>query len=373
MSANTIRPEDHLLLLGSRVSTAPTWPTRLRTRIEEGIDWDEVIVAADWHRTAPLLYRTLKAVCPDLIRSASLNQLRAICWRGTQRSLHLTQALLHVLRLFETQGIPVLPFKGPTLAMLAYGNLSLRPFDDLDLLIHRHDFQRAKRLLMAHGYRPSLVLSPAQEADRLRKHHDVRFQSDDGRIVLDLQWKIVERAFSFPLDMGQLWARSQAIPFANTTVLSFAPEDLLLMLVIHGTKHVWQRLVWLCDVAELLRVQSELDWDRLLATVNASGGQRMLYLGLWLAHHLLDAPLPAVIRTQIEADAVVAELGMDVQARLFERIEMSPTLIWERRAFYLRLLERLRDRIRLRLHYYPRQLHTAWIMRRGGWPTSDSR
>jgi Uncharacterised nucleotidyltransferase len=45
----------------------------------------------------------------------------------------MTGSLLQVVDLFSREGIPVLPFKGPTLAMAAYRNLALREFVDLDL------------------------------------------------------------------------------------------------------------------------------------------------------------------------------------------------------------------------------------------------
>ena len=38
-----------------------------------------------------------------------------------------------------------------------------------------------------------------------------------------------------------------------------APEDLLRLLVLHGGKHVWERIAWLADVADLLRQHPDLD------------------------------------------------------------------------------------------------------------------
>src|SRR3712207_8653927 len=38
----------------------------------------------------------------------------------------------------------------------------------------------------------------------------------------------------------------------------------LLILCVHGTKHIWGRLSWICDVAELLRTQPDMDWEYVL-------------------------------------------------------------------------------------------------------------
>jgi hypothetical protein len=61
------------------------------------------------------------------------------------------QQLLQTLELLRESGIQTVPFKGPALAVQAYGDLSLRQYDDLDLLIHEADVPRAYQLLIANG------------------------------------------------------------------------------------------------------------------------------------------------------------------------------------------------------------------------------
>ena len=361
-----MRLEDQLLLLGSRTAPSTAVATHIRDLAGRDVDWDEVVSASIWQRTAPLVYRSLTAAAPDLVPSGVLARLASIYRAGAARSLALTQALVALLPRFAEAELAVLPYKGPVLASLIYGNLSLRPFDDLDLLIHRQDFQPAKQLLLAQGYHPSVTLSPRQEGRRLRKYHDYRFQNTDGRVVIDLQWKIVERAFPFPLAMDDVWQRCRSMSFANLTVLRPTPEDLLLMLLLHGAKHMWQRLIWLCDVAEMLRGEPALDWGWLLGQAAALGGQRMLYLGLGLAQRLLEAPLPMQVAQAIATDPAVGRLTDQVQTRLLQRVEVSPPIVWERRDLYLQMMERRRDRVRLRLHYYPRQLYAAWAAVRDG-------
>jgi len=49
----------------------------------------------------------------------------------------LTKELLELLTLFEAHCIPASPYKGPALAIMAYGNLALRQFSDLNILVHK--------------------------------------------------------------------------------------------------------------------------------------------------------------------------------------------------------------------------------------------
>jgi hypothetical protein len=56
------------------------------------------------------------------------------------------------------------------------------------------------------------------------------------------------------LDPKSLWERLEPIDLVGTAVLGLPLEDVLLFLCLHGFKHGWERVGWICDVTELLRV-----------------------------------------------------------------------------------------------------------------------
>jgi hypothetical protein len=90
------------------------------------------------------LYQSLNTTCPEAVPKANLAQLRNYFHANAQRNLFLTQELLKLLTLFKTNGISAIPYKGPVLAVAVYGNLALRQFGDLDILVHKRDVLRAK-------------------------------------------------------------------------------------------------------------------------------------------------------------------------------------------------------------------------------------
>ncbi|MEO8342158.1 MAG: nucleotidyltransferase family protein, partial [Nitrospirota bacterium] len=65
-------------------------------------------------------------------------------------------------------------------------------------------------------------------------------------------------------------------------VRGMAPEEFLIILCLHGSKHGWERLKWVADVAELLRSQW-INWKRVFSTAAERKCHRMLLLGLALA------------------------------------------------------------------------------------------
>ena len=69
---------------------------------------------------------------------------------------------------FEREGILAIPYRGPTLALMAYCDLGLREFGDLDLLIRRQDLGPAKEMLLGEGFRLAYGLTASQEDRFLR-------------------------------------------------------------------------------------------------------------------------------------------------------------------------------------------------------------
>ena len=128
-------------------------------------------------------------------------------------------------------------------------------------------------------------------------------------------------------------------------VRTLSPEDLLLILCVHGAKHLWSQLGWISDVAELVRGHPSADWPWLLAEARALGSERMLLLGLFLARDLLDAPLPEAVRPALRADRVVESLAGQVVERLFGRPRGAAGVL-ESALFHLRAREHVRDRLR---------------------------
>jgi len=138
---------------------------------------------------------------------------------------------------------------------------------------------------------------------------------------VELHWGVIERHFSFPLDPKWLWGRLERVSLGGAAVLTLWPEDLLLILCIHGSKHLWERLSGICDVAELIRGGREMDWERITEQAAALGGERMFFLGHYLASDLLGAALPEEVLQKAKADLMAKILAREVHERLFWEVK----------------------------------------------------
>lgn len=318
---------------------------KIKLLVEKGLDWGYMIPLARRHGMMALLYCHLKSVCREAVPTATLAELRDQFHANTCRNLLLFGELLQVLELFRAHAIRAIPYKGPALASCLYGGLSLRQFCDLDIVVPREQAVKAKELLARRGYRLNIEISAFQQTKYLRNECEFCMVRKDGKVAVEIHWEIVPRYMVASIDLQQLWQRLVSISFAGATVLSFPPEDLLLILSVHGTKHRWERLDWICGISELIRRHHEINWKQVTERAEMLGGRRMLLLGLFLASDLLGTELPGEILEKIEADPAIRSLATKVRARLFDPPDNKPD-VFAMSFFHLRARERLRDKIR---------------------------
>lgn len=340
--------EAELLIGCARTGIAEDLMAQIRRKLEGPLDWTNFLQMAEYHGVEPLVYANLSKIAPDLVPAEALIRLRKKVQVGCLLNRMLAQELVKLCDEFTVRGVSVIPIKGATLATVAYGDLGLRDFTDLDLLVPESSVVEAQAVLSTLGYEPRSVVAAQSE-----KHDDGPHQVFVKRHTLcrvDLQWVMAHPHFAFQLDRPEFWARRVSIAFENRTVPGLTPEDLLIVLCVHGSKHAWEHLKWVCDVAELLRRYPNMDWTSVMSSSSAWGCQRLVMMGLSIAHRLLDAPLPDEVLARLEGEIEIEGLSQRMPATLLrdgrEGVweEQSAALYfslkdswWERWCFGLRL------------------------------------
>ena len=352
-----LRPEHELLLCCARTTLHGEKAERMGGLLRTEMDWTYLYNLGSRHGLAPLLYRNLKSVCPEKVPEPVMDHLRNHFLVIAGYNVLRAQELLKLLHLFESHGISAVPYKGPVLAASLYGDLGLRQFSDLDILVQKENVAKAKVLLVSNGYQWFSELNAAQQEAYLRSGSGCfRFCREDGKVIVEVDQEITTlREFPLWLDLDSFWKRLVWIPFEGRKVPAFSAEDLLLILCVHGAKHRWEQLNWICDLAELIRVHQNLDWGGLLGRAKTLGCERILLLGIFLAHRLLGALLPSNVLEKAQSDATVGTLATFVCERLFQENNGSSHEAFGLSSFYLRVSERLRDRTAycLRLAFSP--------------------
>lgn len=343
-SSSLERAEHRLLLRGARTRLRPGEAEEFRRLAAGPLDWDYLFALARRHFVLPLLYRQLNANAAHEVPPAQLRRLRDNFREHTARNLYLTGELLRIVDLFESEGVPVVPFKGPALAACAYGDTALRRFVDLDILVRREDLSKARELLARRGLRQEWRLTPAQERVLLRAQHNLPFRREGEKLFVELHWAFAGGGFAAGDEA--VWSRLVNLKLGGREVRGLAPEDLLPSLCVHGAKHLWERLAWVCDVAELINSHPRLDWPAALSRARAGRTERMLLLGLRLAGELLDAEVPDELARRAAAEPGLSGLAERAAARLFDGAEHRPPGLRESLGFNLSLRRGFGERLR---------------------------
>ena len=202
-----IRDEYRILLLCARTRVDSQQRDQIRALVRKQLDWDFIITKAQPHALIPLLYRNLNKYCADMVPSSVLQQLGSDNKVNAERNRKNTAEMIRVLREFKAAGISAVPYKGPALAVLAHGDIELRKFWDLDIVIRPRDIIPAKTLLISQGYEWHPMegqVTGRNEARNFRVWHEYSFIHPDTRAMIDLHWRITPNRFPFDVDLDRL-------------------------------------------------------------------------------------------------------------------------------------------------------------------------
>jgi len=341
--------EMDLLLCCARTRASAEMTRRIRAAARKEIDWVQFIRLVLRHDTLPLTYWNLRRNCPDLVPSGVLEPLRARNEALAAEGRRLAEELVEVLGFLDSQGISAVTYKGPALAVRLYGDLSLREFGDLDIVVGEEDTLRARRLLLDRGYAPERV-NTGDLSHFLGEHHEMLFYRVDGKVRLDLHWRFTSRTACLAGDPERFLQHLETISVAGAELRSPRLETYLLVLSMHAAKHQWVQLKLICDIAEILAA-ADLDWEFVRREADDLGLKRVLGTGLLLAQDLLAAVVPPKLAQDLKVDRTAEALAAQARTRLFE----EPDERWGLQGgitSQMEIRERLRDRAKIFLRYF---------------------
>ena len=332
--------EDELLRCCARVSPGKEAERRIAELLRQPLDWEVVLDRAWWHRIRPLTLNHLRAQqSVGTVPEHVFAELGEHASELSQRNRRLSRALAEVAGYFEDAGLSGLVFKGPTLTEDAYGDLDLRECGDLDLLVRKEDFPHVAEMLTSHGFRSSW-----ERDDVSRQVFACDFERSDA--TLDVHWNLSPQWLNYRVDFGRLWDRGAPLSASGQWMRKLKPEDAVVVLCIHGTKHWWERLRWICDVAEVVNKGLVTDWEDVERAAVHARCLRSVSLGLWLASDLLSADLPTEVTRRLERRSGIKRLGSQVRAWLGHAEQgQEMRKLRERFLFRMGVCERMRDRV----------------------------
>ena len=355
LSSAGIHPPREFELILAATSCLPDTDisAQIAALLAEEIDWSLVISLATRHGVIPLLYASLAAHSAEIPPEA-FALMTAKFESNTRRALWLTSLLGQALDALQSHGVQALPYKGPVLSKVLYDDVARRQFSDVDLLVRPADLPRAKIILKEIGLQAHLHLMGAAEGAYLASGYEYSFDGFGEKNILELQWRILPRFYSVDFAIDSFFLRAHAVKLNERQVHTLCREDLLLVLCVHAAKHLWGRLSWIRDIADLA-ASGPCDWGHVLRQAELLGIARILGISFFLAQALLGAAVPPALEARTR-NKEVQHLGNEILSAVVESEDWGTDSIP-----YFRRMASLRERSSDRLRFFARLAFTPSV------------
>jgi hypothetical protein len=350
---STVLPPELDLLLACGSPPSEAAHARISKLLTAPLDWPLLVELAITHGMLSLLARALAEQAPGPAHAEIRDRAAAF----SMRSLRMAGELAQILKAMQAAGVPAIAFKGSTLAYLAYGDLALRTFNDLDIFVPRAQLPAALDLLAADGYARKTAAWDIGFSGAC----EIALQRRDPVCEVDLHW-LFSPPYFLPFDPVRAMVRSIVLRAGGLVARTLCPEDHLLYICIRAARGGWDQAQFPCDLAGIV-ARCPLDWDDLVHQAERTGCWRALAAGLDLAHELCQAPTPPEVLRRVKQDRAVSRISAQAQLGL-SRQASDPAAVAGGAFLHLRTLETwwAKARYLWRRALQPNQLDAEWIL-----------
>jgi hypothetical protein len=278
-----------------------------------GLNWDGLLDLANEHSMQGVVANRLEELAfagvPTEPREKLQNRMRA----QHLFTLSMTAELFRILQDFSEMRIESVLVKGPLISLLAYGDPAVRSYVDLDLIVRHRDIQNATRRMIELGFQ-SEVPESAISAGKIPGEY--LFRRPGTQRIVELHTEHTFRYYPKPMRVEDLFARKRNVLLDGREVPALSLEDELVLNCIHGAKHLWEKLMWVSDIAAVVAKHPELDWAKTREAAAEVGAERMLRLGIQLGALVLRIKLPSALAEEIAKDRISGSLCRRIQTWL---------------------------------------------------------
>ena len=237
----------------------------------------------------------------------------------------------HAKPLFEAlQYLPYAVIKGAVLSNQIYGSPSIRISGDLDILLHRHDLDYAKQVLLDSGFVQGRVVNneiiPFTRKELIfqasQSHQTAPFVKATGNklcpyINYDLNTSVFWGEYEHECDMNLVLSETQNASIYGIPIKKLSPEMEFISLCLHHYKDMNSiyllaigslKLSLFCDIYYYLKNVS-LNTDKLFYLSNKLNAVPYIYYCLWYTNQLFDAAFLASTISKFESPEGISLLS----------------------------------------------------------------
>ena len=298
MSLKEFAPAAALLIESGRRSLGA--PSHGAAAAAHPADWGALPRAAERHGMSAWV-QAAATDWPDTPRAVGVLVSDA-AHRQRLRALQAAAQLSSIGRQLTDAGVDAVSIKGPLFSRWLYGDVGMRRFADLDLLVRPADRARALAALGSAGYALPGGLSAAA-AGAVYAGTGAWPLIHETAIGVDLHWKLQAVGFGAPLQPLDVLRDRAYDNVAGVEIGMPSATHAAALTLLHAAKHLWASLELALSIAHLMR-RDDVDWPRVHELTARAGAWNGCAAGLALAGELFDVDPPPPLRDRIRPPAV---------------------------------------------------------------------
>ncbi len=272
------------------------------------LNWDNILKIAFHHKLLPLLYWNLKPFSQN-VPDDVMGELREYFYKNLKKNLLMMGELLKIQKLLDLDEINSIPYKGPLLSILAYGNLGLRDFNDLDIYVNISDVSRTMDILVENGYKSEFYKKNSQNSAFCKYQREYSLINN---IPIEIKWKFMSPLFSINRSFDFHLNNYNYINYFNSIIKTLSNEELIIVLSIHNVSHYWSHLLMICDISEIIKSDKFLNWHQIIQNATEMGVARILFVNLLLVNEIFGTELPEIVVKHINNDKSVIKISKQI-------------------------------------------------------------
>jgi hypothetical protein len=308
-------------------------------------EWAQAFTLIRAWEIEPVALGNLRSLANDEIPQAILEQASHKETTSRAEALKLSLLTGQIFSRFEAAGIQSIVLKGAATGAIAYDDVTLRTFGDIDLLVRAEDSASARDILLGTGY--TRQYDAQNEALLLSGGHALEFNGVGCHV--EVHTTLIEKHLGLGLKERDVFESAHMVDCAGVAVRAMGRSELLIFLSAHGAKHEWLRLRWIVDVAQLIDRMDEREIGRSCEIARRIHALRILAMAVTLARDVLGQNVesfpPDVTQSSISdvEEMVIHQLGLGPVTNSLPVSRLDAGL--KSLIFWARVRDRLLDRI----------------------------
>jgi len=315
-------------------------------------DWDYLYSVADQNCLIPIVAKSIQSNNEIEIPQNILEKIENRNLEIVASNLVKINELRNIQSQFNNENIESIILKGPGIGESLYGDISLRQFGDLDILVNKDQLKQASEIIIKNGYTYSFDLTEEQKiiyenSPLYLKDLDLHypFYNPEKNVHIELHWALMPEKYSFSQDVDELFDNSRKIEIKEQEFNVLNSEDCFIYLSLHGAKHCWSMLLWIFDIAVLLTEKKNINWELVIAKSEELNSKRSVLVSVYLANKFFSCEIPRILKNYFEADNTVSMLG-DIVIKNFEEGYDFEKIEANNKTFFLRSMEGTIDKFK---------------------------